>query len=124
MSITTRFAVILMTLILGFSLFGLATNTSMKKLNVNGEIYRQIIQGKDLVADILPPPEYILESYLVTYQLKEAKTPEDISALVKRFQTLKNDYDARHLYWEHENNLDDSLRTPLLDESYSHAQEF
>jgi methyl-accepting chemotaxis protein len=124
MSITTRFAVILLTLILGFSLFGFATNTSMKKLNVNGEIYRQIIQGKDLVADILPPPEYILESYLVTYQLKEAKTPEDISALVKRFQTLKNDYDARHLYWEHENNLDDSLRTPLLDESYRHAQEF
>jgi methyl-accepting chemotaxis protein len=124
MSITTRFAVILLTLILGFSLFGFATNTSMKKLNVNGEIYRQIIQGKDLVADILPPPEYILESYLVTYQLKEAKSPEDISALVKRFQTLKNDYDARHLYWEHENNLDDSLRTPLLDESYRHAKAF
>ncbi len=124
MSITTRFAVILLTLILGFSLFGFATNTSMKKLNINGEIYRQIIQGKDLVADILPPPEYILESYLVTYQLKEAKTPEDISTLVKRFQTLKNDYDARHLYWEHENNLDNSLRTPLLEESYRHAKDF
>jgi methyl-accepting chemotaxis protein len=124
MTITTRFTLILLTLILGFSLFGFATNTSMKKLNINGESYRQIIQGKDLVADILPPPEYILESYLVTYQLKEAKTPEDISALVKRFQTLKNDYDARHLYWEHENNLDDSLRIPLLVESYRYAKEF
>jgi methyl-accepting chemotaxis protein len=124
MTITKRFAVILLTLILGFSLFGVATITAMKKLNINGEIYRQIIQGKDLVADILPPPEYILESYLVTYQLKEAKTSEDISALIKRFQTLKNDYDTRHLYWQHEDNLDDSLRIPLLDESYRYAKDF
>ena len=37
-------------------------------VKVSGPLYADIIRGKDLVADILPPPEYIIESYLVAYQ--------------------------------------------------------
>jgi methyl-accepting chemotaxis protein len=123
MTIKMRFAIILATLITGFSLYGIATMMAMKTLNVKGEIYQQIVQGKDLIADILPPPEYIIESYLVAYQLKEAKTPENVSFLVKRFQALKNNYDARHTFWESE-NLEPELKTPLLDDSYHTAKVF
>ena len=37
------------------------TQYALHTLKVGGDIYRQIVLGKDLVADILPPPEYILE---------------------------------------------------------------
>ncbi|MPZ39062.1 MAG: hypothetical protein GEU95_13550 [Rhizobiales bacterium] len=41
---------------------------------VGGPTYTKIIQGKDLVADILPPPAYIIESYLeATLALNGAK---------------------------------------------------
>ena len=32
---------------------------------------RQVVEGKDLVADILPPPEYIIESYLTAFELSD-----------------------------------------------------
>lgn len=35
---------------------------STERIKVNGPVYRDIIRGKDLIADILPPPEYIIES--------------------------------------------------------------
>ena len=57
------------TAIVGLILFGLMSFYAMSKIKVNGPIYKNIVQGKDLIADILPPPEYIIESYLTTLQL-------------------------------------------------------
>jgi len=48
-----------------FIIFFGAAILTLNKLKVNRPVYQNIIQGKDLIADILPPPEYIIESYLV-----------------------------------------------------------
>ena len=45
-----------------------ATNTSFNAIKIKGDLYNQVIQMKDLVADILPPPAYIIESYLTVLQ--------------------------------------------------------
>ena len=39
--------------------------SKLSQLEVNGPLYQRVVQGKDLVADILPPPEYVIETYLV-----------------------------------------------------------
>lgn len=122
-TIKSRFGVILSTLIIGFTLFGLATFTAMKTLNVNGSIYQRIVQGKDLIADILPPPEYILESYLVVLQSTQAENVTEIETLKKRFDVLKGEYDTRHQYWI-DQQLEAELNFPLLDKSYQGAKTF
>jgi methyl-accepting chemotaxis protein len=125
MTIKMRFIIILVTLIVGFALFGLATFTAMKKLNVNGEIYQHIVRDKDLVADVLPPPEYIIESYLVALQLMQSQDTNEIEALIQSFDKLKADYDTRHDYWKaREQELTPELKTPLLDISYQAALAF
>ncbi len=43
----------------------------MATLKVNGPIYNEFMRGKDLIAHILPPPEYIIESYLTAFDLRE-----------------------------------------------------
>ncbi|MDP3685101.1 MAG: methyl-accepting chemotaxis protein, partial [Ignavibacteria bacterium] len=65
----------LLTLVVGISLmaFSVYTYVTINKIKVNGPLYKNIVQGKDLIADILPPPEYILESYLILHQLTFAK---------------------------------------------------
>ena len=55
------------------------------KLQVNGPMYRRIIQGKDIVADVLPPPEYIIESYLVLLQIMDEADSTRQADLVRRF---------------------------------------
>ncbi|MGA2994104.1 hypothetical protein [Bradyrhizobium sp.] len=41
-----------------------ASNYALSQLKVGGPIYDKIKLGNDLVADILPPPEYVIEAYL------------------------------------------------------------
>ena len=36
----------------------------LSQLKVGGPLYYQIKLGNDLIADILPPPEYVIEAYL------------------------------------------------------------
>lgn len=72
---------------------------TLSRLQVNGPLYGQIMQGKDLVADILPPPEYILEAYLVTLQLLGETNPENVTALIDKGKALKVDYLVRHEFW-------------------------
>jgi hypothetical protein len=34
-----------------------------------------VIAQKDLAADVLPPPEFIIEAYLTALKLRDAKSP-------------------------------------------------
>lgn len=118
-----RFTIILITLMVGFTVFGTRTYYTLKELSVNGPVYQQIIQGKDLVADILPPPEYIIEAYLVLLELSRSDNPAETDALLERFEHLRADYNTRHDYWLKQ-NLDDAIATPFLNDSYRSAQSF
>lgn len=55
---------------------GVAGFVVIDKVKVNGPIYNDIVQTKDLIADILPPPEYIIESYLTLFELAGEKNME------------------------------------------------
>ncbi|TRW90694.1 methyl-accepting chemotaxis protein [Candidatus Methylobacter oryzae] len=123
LTIEMRFTVILGTLIAGFALFGFSTYKAMNTLNVNGPVYQRIVQGKDLIADVLPPPEYIIESYLLALQLTQIIDSAEIDTLVTRFQTLKAEYESRHRYWL-DQPLEQELQTPLLQTSYQAARNF
>ena len=47
-----------------FLIFCATTWYTIDQVRVQGKIYEQIVSGKDLIADVLPPPEYIIEAYL------------------------------------------------------------
>ncbi|NTW98756.1 MAG: methyl-accepting chemotaxis protein, partial [Geobacteraceae bacterium] len=93
---------------------------STERIKVNGPVYRDIIRGKDLIADILPPPEYIIESYLVLLQAREEKDPSKLAPLVERLKKLRSEYDDRHAYWDKELPKG-NIRTLMLEQSYKPA---
>jgi methyl-accepting chemotaxis protein len=69
-----------------------------KKLEVNGPIYSQVVGGKDLIADILPPPMFLVESYLLA---NEARLhPGVAEGNLEKIVALKAEYDARRAYWK------------------------
>jgi methyl-accepting chemotaxis protein len=125
LTIKMRFTLILGTLIIGFSLFGIAAFKAMATLNVNGPVYQRIAQGKDVIADVLPPPVYILESYMVALQLTVAEDFYDMKtqAMISRFRKLKAAYDTRHNFWLTQ-PLDQEHHDLLLERSYRPAQAF
>lgn len=111
MKLTHRFATLFATFMVGLSIYGLWSWSTIEQLKVNGPAYQRIVQGKDLIADILPPPEYILESYLVMLQARSAP-PADRKPFLNNLKTLKTDFDSRRAFWLKE-SLEDALKDPM-----------
>ncbi len=74
----------------------------------------QMGQGKDVVADILPPPLYLIESQLQVYTLLHAK-PEEREALLQTLVRLQQEFESRNRFWQ-ESSLNEPLRELLLGE--------
>ena len=106
---------------IGFSAVVLSSNAALSELKVGGPVYNQISLGKDLIADILPPPEYILESYLeATLALQDrAGFPQHQARLAQ----LHKDYDQRHLYWQQQ-SIDGTIKQLLTEASHQQVSAF
>ncbi|MFM5752573.1 methyl-accepting chemotaxis protein [Aeromonas veronii] len=74
----------------------------------------QMGQGKDVVADILPPPLYLIESQLQVYTLLHAK-PEEREVLLQTLVRLQQEFESRNRFWQ-ESSLNEPLRELLLGE--------
>jgi len=109
--------------VLGFCAFGLLALNTLQVVQVNGPYYRSIVQGKDVIADVLPPPEYILETYLVAFQMWAEPDAREQAQLAERVKTLESDYQARHEFWQGDLAAGE-LKTRLLVDSYTPALEF
>jgi hypothetical protein len=108
---------------LSFLVFGAISWDTLNVTRINGENYQRIISGKDLIADILPPPEYLVEAYLVVYQMVEEEDPSKLKGLIEKSKSLREDYEKRHEYWnKHLQN--GSLREELVTMSYQPAVRF
>jgi len=69
-------------------------------------------QGKDVVADILPPPLYLIETQLTLHQLRELP-PAQQAALRNKIHALKAEFDNRNRHWA-ASSLDRDVRQALL----------
>ena len=119
LSLAARIVAVVM--LLGCGLNILASYYSLNELKVGGPVYQRVIQGKDLVADVLPPPEYLIEAFL---EVNLARG--DVAALdghKQRLAKLRKDYDERHDYWARQ-TLEASVRDILLRESDTPARRF
>ncbi|CAN7204362.1 methyl-accepting chemotaxis protein [Pararhizobium sp. LjRoot235] len=71
---------------------------AFNKLRVNGPVYTQVIYGKDLIADILPPPLYTVESYMLA--MEAVSNPEFAKSNLDKIAVLKKAFDERRVYWK------------------------
>ncbi|HEY3325952.1 MAG TPA: methyl-accepting chemotaxis protein [Novimethylophilus sp.] len=108
--------------LLGLILAGLVAFGTFDKVQINGPVYKRIVQGKDLVADILPPPEYLIESWLTALEMTTA-SPSDLPALVEKSRRLLADYEDRHKFWMRD-LPEGKLKTLMVENSYKPGKAF
>ncbi len=93
---------------------------------VGGDGYRQIARDNELLADVLPPPAYLVEADLVAYQVTSDLNAADdaaVSADLARLDELEQSYRERIAYWQRE-LTDAGARDALLDRSVPAATAF
>ena len=90
---------------------------------VNGPVYSRIKSANDLVADILPPPEYIIEMHLVAFQSSTTTDAEQRQKQIARLAQLRKDYEDRRTYWTAHLGAG-PMRKALLETSFQPAQHY
>lgn len=123
LSLSIKLSLLVAMCLAAFAGFAVKTKLTLDHLQVNGPVYQQIVQGKDVISDVLPPPEYIVESYLVVQLLLDENEPMKAVALVDRLRKLHQEYDQRHAVWVRE-LPEGELRQLMTVESYDPAVEF
>ncbi|WP_084175976.1 methyl-accepting chemotaxis protein [Brevundimonas bacteroides] len=94
---------------------------AVSQIRIGGPEYADIIRDKDLVADILPPPAYVVEANL---ELSQAMLdPTYVELRKTRLAELKQQYDERSQLWL-EADLPGDLIATLSEKVDPGAQEF
>ena len=95
-----------------------AATIAGKMTAIKSDAYNQIIAQKDLIADILPPPSYIIElHYNVTNAMlgvnSNPKRKTNTSQLASIFPKLERDYETRLKHWTNSKELSEEARLQL-----------
>lgn len=109
--------------IVSFSAFGFYSYKIITDIKINGKMYKEIIMGKDLIADILPPPEYIVELYLTSYEMYNETDSDKLSELAAYANKLEGEYEERHKVWV-DTLPKGEIRTLMIESSYNPAKEY
>lgn len=80
----------------------------------------RIQESDQLVADILPPPLYLVEANMAAHRLLNTA---DKATLLTRIDRLKEEYDARVKYWE-KSSLAPAIKTSLLGTQRQYADQW
>ena len=123
LKLNQQFALLIVAIALAFSCVAYCTYWGLTKLMVKGPLYSQIVQNKDLVADILPPPEYLLETELTLYQLRAATQPSKKEELIKKITSLKKDFEDRQSYWK-QSSLDKTTYKSFFVDAYETGSQY
>jgi methyl-accepting chemotaxis protein len=118
-----RLGLLLAAFSIGFLVYGAWTYYATQKVSVGGPLYQRIELSQQLVSDVLPPPEFIVESYLTCVQISSAVSGYKQGLLIDRVRQLQKEYEQRHQYWLHA-GLPPDLARVLLQQAHEPAMAF
>jgi methyl-accepting chemotaxis protein len=120
-----KLTVLLAVFIIGYTIFGLISFSTLNEIRIHGNLYNQIIMSKDLIADVLPPPGYIIESYMNVLQAADETDPAQVDYFSAELKRLQTDYEKRHQFWINEPLLEPgTLRDAMIAGAYDPAIRF
>ncbi|WP_297513381.1 HAMP domain-containing methyl-accepting chemotaxis protein [uncultured Caulobacter sp.] len=108
-------------LAVGLMLLAAGSWRAISSQRIGGPLYLKIVAGKDLTADILPPPMYIIEAFLDAQTAYLDRSPERIAEASREIKRLSGEYDARLAYWR-ERPLSAAVDQTLLKDSDAAAR--
>lgn len=103
--------------------FWFVTDQSLSRVRVGSPAYQSIIDGKDLLADVLPPPLYIIESLMIIHEMEDEERPSHLAEMEKTLARLEQEFDSRLEYWAGP-LPEGTLKDAILKDASEPAREF
>lgn len=125
LSISKRLMLSTLIFSLCFILYGAFSFKTLNELKISGQFYELIVDKKDAMADILPPPGYLIEAYLVSNQLTLLDSQDNKNKLKQKMASLKKDYEDTYKKWSSKKaEFTPELQDMLLNKAYNSGEEF
>ncbi len=110
----------------GVLVFSLVALNTLATVRIHGPLYEEIQTAKDLRADILPPPHYLVEATLYVdeaYAMANANNFEAAREAISGYARAKSDYWESHKMWQ-QRLKHPELQQALLSDAHQPAQQF
>jgi methyl-accepting chemotaxis protein len=107
LSIRVRILLLLAVFIVGLGAYAGYSYSSLNGVKIGSDRYNRISNDNGIVADILPPPLYVIESFLTASQMfadMDSSTPNyspaNFDTHLKEYKDLKSQFDQRITFWD------------------------
>ncbi|MDJ0975220.1 MAG: methyl-accepting chemotaxis protein [Planctomycetota bacterium] len=123
MTFKKRFVLIGALFVVGYAAMLLISWGIVEEVRIGGATYEQVVTDKDVIADVLPPPRFMIEPYLLCYEIATTDNAMDRGPMIMELKASFEMYDERGAYWA-ERIDDPKLRKLLLETSAGPVREF
>lgn len=123
MTLTQKLGLFLVAFLIGMAVIAWQAITTINLVKIGSEMQLDIQKDSDLLADILPPSLYIIESVGVTDQMQTETDQDEIQSQSEHLQMLRSQFDERMQYWK-QNPHEDDQNAILFGPLATHANAF
>ena len=90
-----------------------ALYVAFSQVTINSERYDKIIYDKDIIADILPPPLFLIETHALVFEVTQTTNLTRKNAILEQLHILKSQFTERHEYWQNI-SIDKTIKDQLI----------
>ena len=124
LKIRTRLAIVVLVPVLALSALAAIGYRTLYSSRIGSLSYDNIVEAKDLVADVLPPPQYIIEPYVIALELVDETDPAAIDERAARLADLEAVFVQRNDVWAEALDANQPLRAELADNANASGRAF
>jgi methyl-accepting chemotaxis protein len=99
MKIQSKFAILMLFLILAMAILFAISWRTVNHTSIGSEAYTNIVMAKDLTADILPPPLFVVESYMEMLEVSRKNDPGQVAKAIETIKSREADFAERKAVW-------------------------
>jgi methyl-accepting chemotaxis protein len=123
LSIRTKLWLMQGMFLLTLAAFALTAFYNMKRMSVDGHAFSKFIASKDVMADTLPPPLFVIETYQIALEMSHKTDQADLKAHIDQIATLRKEYNDAHANWAEKLDKGE-LHTTLIEKAHKPAMAF
>jgi len=97
--IKMKFSILMATVTIGMFLLFVVAKKTLMDTSIGSDAYNGIIMSKDLNADILPPPLYIVESYVGMLEVVFLSDKGKMENMIQIIHDKKSEFEKSKLQW-------------------------
>ena len=116
-SVARKFVILICSVFFGMTGLYVISTYTISKTSIGSDTYKSIESSKDLLADILPPPLYVIETYLDALQTVSTTDAATLDKLFASIALHKQAFQRQYELWR-TSNIDPTIKGILNQELY------